>query len=120
MSLIFVVNIYIMMWTRYITILNLIAVVVTSVGAFLAFMWLSNSFQHSWMQNVVAEAHQSALFFATVFICISLCSLVDLAFYSWNHIIDTSPANYLRSLALQKEAPSEKQLTLFENLALED
>ena len=55
-SLVLVVNLNLMVNSRYITFINVLSVVLTSIVPYFLFVWKSNYIQGSWMQNVVGHA----------------------------------------------------------------
>lgn len=55
-SLVLVVNLNLLVNSKYITLINMLSVFLTSILPYFLFVWKSNYIQGSWMQNVVGHA----------------------------------------------------------------
>ena len=95
-SIVFVVNVNLMIYTRFITWLNWFAVGVASIGMYVMYMWISNYLSYSKMHNAILPAHGSEIFYLTVIICVALCASVDYFLHAKQLLLQPSPSDYLR------------------------
>lgn len=81
-SVFLAVTINLIITTKQFTIAHLISIVCMSILPLAIIFAQSNYRKSSWMFNVVAEDVTSPLFYATILLCVSLCSVLDYAIYA--------------------------------------
>ena len=95
-ALLLVANIQLMMNSKYITLLNVAAVLVTSVLPYFLFVWQSNTMSSSYMQNVVGHAVQSKAFWASITVTVGACSAFEFAQLTIRRLLAPSLSDKIR------------------------
>ena len=95
-SMVLVVNMDLLLKSRYITLINIIAVILTSIVPYFLFVWKSNYIVSSWMMNVVGHAIQSKTFFATIVVTVAACFATDVFFETYRQLLNPIVCDKIR------------------------
>lgn len=101
-SIIFIVNLKLMVQMKYFTRQNFVAIIVLSIGIYYAFMWVCNYLTASNTYATILEMHLSPLYYLAIGLCVALCFCVDLFIRAFFFNVLTTPVDFLRRLVRQK------------------
>ena len=118
-SLVFTVNLNLIIRMKYLTYLHAISILVVSYFSYLGFMWFTNFVDFGWTQHSVLTAHESAVYYMTIALTCGTCFILDYFYESYVVLINTSPASFLR-LVINKGGKIMNQLETKRFLAISD
>ena len=95
-SLVFTVNLNLIIRMKYLTYLHALSILVVSYFSYLGFMWFTNFVDFGWTQYSVFEAHNSNVFYLTIALTSGSCFALDYFYESYNVLLKTTPASFLR------------------------
>ena len=108
-SVILIVTMRLMATSRYLTWINLVSVVLLSLGIYFLYIWASNYTGFSSTYQSMVMIFQSPHYYLTVLLCVFLCYAVDLFMEAWQFEIMTSPADFLRKAVSYGEDIEKKE-----------
>lgn len=91
-----------MVFIRYYTVFNFIAIFALSLGIYYAFMWVAGNMTFFKTYASIAQIHDTPLYFLTIFLCVGLTFSVDLFLTGIKYNIYTSPSDFLRTIVSRK------------------
>jgi len=98
-----------MVYERYYTVFNLLAIVLLSLGVYIGYQWFSNFMTYSYTYAIMDIVYSSPLYWFTVIVCVGAASLVDFFITSYNFNFRTTPSDYLRQIVKAGESYEENQ-----------
>ena len=101
-SLVFAVNINLMVRMRYLTYIHILSLLIISFGAYTGYMWFTNYVEIGAVKDAVLESHFSALFYLCIFFSVTTCLTLDYFKESVAVLLFTRPTDYLRRLISSK------------------
>lgn len=97
-SMILVVTLKILMSSRNLTYMNIIAIFPASILVYIIYMWVSNTLGNTNMENVVMMAHRCPLFYLCIICSVGACMIVDASVESYIFVFKPTPSQFLRTL----------------------
>lgn len=91
-----------MVFIRFYTIFNFIAIFLFSLCIYFAYIWITNILSFSHTIYTINILHQSPLFYLTVFFCVGTTFAFDLFFTGLKFNLYTSPTDFLRKIVSRK------------------
>lgn len=107
-SIIFVVNLKLLLGSRSLTLVHFIAISVTSIGLYFLWMWVSDNVVYQ-VQNTVSDSHKSPLFYLSMICAVGGCFIGDFFVKALNFVIWPSPSEYLRYLVSNRLSVDEPE-----------
>jgi len=105
-SLLLVANFTLIQNTRYITVFNVLSILLTSIVPYFLFVYASNSMEGSNMQNVVGQAIKSWTFFGTIAVTVGACAFIEHGLWTYKELIKPSVSEKIRQHVLQSPSSS--------------
>jgi len=107
-AVIFIVTLKLMVFERFFTWINFVAIFLLSVGLYLGYVWLGNYMEASNTFSSIQTIFSSPHFYLTVIVCTALAYAIDIFKTSYSFEIHEDPADYLRK-RVSKEKPVDEQ-----------
>jgi magnesium-transporting ATPase (P-type) len=95
-AMMFVINLKLIVESRYFTYLNAIAIFPAALLLYIAFMWASNYLEFMKTEAAIVELHSSSGFYLTVLVCVVLAFAIDFSIMAYRVLIKQTPADFLR------------------------
>lgn len=87
-----------MVYSRYYTDWNLVAIFALSIFIYFAYMWITNWITASHTYLSIVQLHKTQIYYTTVLLCTGLSFVTDLFITSFNFNFRTTPTEFLRSI----------------------
>lgn len=87
-----------MVFMRFYSVWNFVAIFVLSLGIYYAFIWIANLVTISWTYMTIGELHLTHLYYLTVFLCAGFAFFTDYFVTSFKFNFLTTPTDFLRTI----------------------